>query len=152
MDINNVGQVLLWKGFKNFTIHKPREIDIENGKTFRLKWGEETPEPTNQQLGQWEIEYNTHKIKADLIENFTKLVQNHLDLEAQKAGYDSIHTAVTYANEDSVVKFQGEGILLRSWRSLVWEKCYQILADVEAGDRDQPTEEELILELPTIGT
>lgn len=79
------------------------------------------------------------------------LVQDLLDATARSFRYDDIKTAVTYADESAVSKFQVEGLALRSWRSLVWERCYQILEDVLAGTRDIPTDEELIAELPPLG-
>lgn len=75
-------------------------------------------------------------------------VQAHLDATASALGYDSIFTAVTYAEEPAVPKFQQEGKALRAWRSLVWGACEQILADVKAGKRAAPTQEALIAELP----
>jgi hypothetical protein len=75
-------------------------------------------------------------------------VQNLLDSEAIAAGYDSIHTAVTYADEPAVPKFQQDGIALRTRRSLVWAKCYEIIGEVVAGTRPLPTVAELIAELP----
>lgn len=77
-------------------------------------------------------------------------VQAHLDTRAQAAGYDSIFTAVTYADEAAVPRFQAEGEALRAWRSLVWAKCYEVLADVESGKRGIPLAEDLIAELPAI--
>jgi len=78
------------------------------------------------------------------------VVQAHLDSAAREKGYDSIFTAVTYADEPAVTKFQAEGQALRQWRSLVWDECYQILAEVQAGTRTIPTEAELIAELPAL--
>lgn len=75
-------------------------------------------------------------------------VQNHLDAKAKELQFDSIHTAVTYADEPSVPRFQADGIALRAWRSLVWAAVYQALDDVMAGQRPQPTVDELIEELP----
>lgn len=75
-------------------------------------------------------------------------VQEHLDAQAQALGYDSIYTAVTYAEEPAVPKFQNEGRALRAWRSLVWAACHAILAEVLAGTRDIPTRAELIAALP----
>jgi hypothetical protein len=79
-------------------------------------------------------------------------VQNLLDAEAIAAGYDSIHTAVTYADEPAVPKFQQDGIALRTRRSLVWAKCYEILGEVISGQRQLPTVDELISELPAVPT
>jgi hypothetical protein len=75
-------------------------------------------------------------------------VQNHLDQKAQSLGYDDIKTAVTYADEPAVAKFQQEGKALRAWRSRCWGYCYSALDSVMAGSRSIPTVDELILELP----
>lgn len=76
------------------------------------------------------------------------LVQAHMDAAAQAMSYNSIANAITYADEPAVLKFRDEGRALRSWRSLVWERCYEILAEVEAGERGVPSDEELIDQLP----
>ncbi|MFP5474683.1 MAG: hypothetical protein ACLGJD_13640 [Gammaproteobacteria bacterium] len=75
-------------------------------------------------------------------------VQEQLDAVARAMGYDGIATAVTYADEPAVKRFQEEGIALRAWRSQVWAACYAILAAVQAGDRAAPTWAELLAELP----
>ncbi|QOE32749.1 hypothetical protein CPT_Mano_016 [Achromobacter phage Mano] len=78
------------------------------------------------------------------------LVQSHMDAAARALRYDSISNAITYADEPAVPKFQAEGQALRAWRSLVWARCYEILAEVEVGARDIPTDAELIAELPAL--
>lgn len=77
-----------------------------------------------------------------------KVVQQFIDEKAQSLGYDNIYTAVTYADEPAVPKFQAEGRALRAWRSLVWAKANEILAAVTAGTQDVPTDDELIGALP----
>lgn len=77
-------------------------------------------------------------------------VQNHLDTAARQLGYDDIKTAVTYADEPAVPKFQTEGKAFRAWRSLVWAACYATLADVLDNKRDVPTVDELLAELPVL--
>jgi hypothetical protein len=76
--------------------------------------------------------------------------QKFLDNSAKTYGYDSIASAVTYADEPSVLKFQSEGQAFRVWRSLVWDKCYKILSDWEAGTVPEPSPEEVIAQLPTL--
>lgn len=78
----------------------------------------------------------------------TNVVQNHLDAQAQALGFDSIFTAVTYADEPSVPTFQAHGLALRAWRSAVWERCYEIFEEVTSGMSLPPTRDELIAELP----
>lgn len=77
-------------------------------------------------------------------------VQKHMDDAARALRYDDIATAVTYAGESAVPKFQAEGQAFREWRSLVWAKCYAILDEVQAGTRSIPTDAELIAELPAL--
>lgn len=76
------------------------------------------------------------------------VVQGILDAEAQARGYDNIFTAVTYADEPAVAKFQQDGKVLRAWRSEVWATCYFIVASVQNGDRPIPTADELLAALP----
>lgn len=59
------------------------------------------------------------------------IVQTLLDTKAQTYGYDDIKSAVTYADEPSVIKFQLEGIAFREWRSLCWDYCYSLLDEVK---------------------
>lgn len=83
-------------------------------------------------------------------EDYRVAVQQHLDELAQDYGYDSIASAVTYADEPAVPKFQAEGVAFRAWRSLVWAYCYAQLDAVANGDRAQPSIGELIAELPAL--
>jgi hypothetical protein len=85
---------------------------------------------------------------ADAQKTLEGAAQAHLDAQARSLGYDDIKSAVTYADEPAVPKFQAEGQALRAWRSLVWAKCYEILAEVQGGLRPIPTMDELLAELP----
>lgn len=85
-----------------------------------------------------------------LLARLTAAVQAHLDAAAKAAGYDSIYTAVSYADEPAVPKFQAEGQAFRAWRSIVWDAANSVRAAVEAGTRQIPTAAELIAELPVL--
>ncbi len=80
----------------------------------------------------------------------TAAVQAHLDAAARGRGYDDIRSACTYADEPAVARFQADGKAFRAWRSRVWDRCYAILAECQAGTRPAPTAEALIAELPTV--
>ncbi len=95
-----------------------------------------TPEPAQQPT------------QVQIIESIKAAVQSHMDTTAQSLGYDDIKTAVTYAEEPAVPKFQAEGQALRAWRSLVWAKCYQLLDEVQSGMRGRMTPDQVIAELP----
>lgn len=75
-------------------------------------------------------------------------VQILMDNTAKVWGYDDMLTAVTYADEPIVARYQTDGQALRAWRSTVWDACEQIFADVQAETRTAPTVEELLLEIP----
>lgn len=79
----------------------------------------------------------------------TQLVQIFMDVKVQERGYDSILSACSYV-DTGIERFDREGELCRVWRSAVWNKCYEILAEVQSGKRDVPTEEELIEMLPKL--
>ena len=73
-----------------------------------------------------------------------------MDATAKSMGYDDMNSAVTYADEPAVTKFQAEGRALRAWRSLVWARCYQLLAEVEAATREAMTAAQVIAALPEL--
>lgn len=81
---------------------------------------------------------------------YAAAVQSHMDSAAVAAGYDDIKTAVTYADEPAVARFQSEGAAFRAWRSLCWDYCYTQLAAVQSATRIQPTIAELVAELPPL--
>ena len=79
----------------------------------------------------------------------TNAVQRVLDSKAQELNYDSCLSVCSYV-DTGVAKFDAEGRAFRAWRSAVWAKGYEILAQVQAGQRAIPTEEQLIAELPKL--
>lgn len=81
---------------------------------------------------------------------FEDAIQLHMDNTARTFGYDDIKSAVTYAEEPAVQKFQLEGRGFRAWRSLVWGYTYEQEALVVAGLREQPSIVDFILELPEL--
>ena len=87
---------------------------------------------------------------AEEIKRYAAVVQRVLDAAAVSAGYDDIKTAVTYADEPAVAKFQSDGRAFRAWRSLCWDYCYKTLEEVESGIRPQPSIETFIADLPAL--
>ena len=85
------------------------------------------------------------QIKRDL----TNAVQAYLDAVAQSHGYDGILSLASYAASANV-QFSAEGKAGVQWRDAVWAHCWQVLADVEAGKREIPTAEVLVVELPVM--
>jgi hypothetical protein len=87
--------------------------------------------------------------KARVQRELVSLVQSQLNGVARERGYDNIVSLCSYATS-GVERFATEARAGIMWRDNVWATCYQILADVEAGDRPEPTPEQLLAELPTI--
>ena len=85
----------------------------------------------------------------ELQEQLTNSVQHILDTKAQELLYDNCLSVCSYI-DTGVQKFDDEGKAFRAWRSQVWAKGYEILAEVREGKREIPTEEQLIAELPEL--
>lgn len=95
-------------------------------------------------------EKQKRKEEAEALQkHYTDLIQHILDVEAQKLGYDNCNSVCTYV-DTGVAKFDAEGVAFRKWRSAVWAMGYELLAEVQAGTRPIPTEEELVELLPKL--
>lgn len=81
---------------------------------------------------------------------FSISLQHLLDNTASQYGYDNIYTAISYADEPTVLKFQDEGKAFRKWRSLLWEQANIIKQEVMDGLREVPNMSVLIEELPKL--
>lgn len=104
--------------------------------------------------GQWYVKgYAPEKpqelVEAEIQQEFTSAIQNYLDSKAQELNYDSCLSVCSYI-DTGVQKFDDEGKAFRQWRSAVWAKGYEILAQVQSGERAIPTTEELFAELPEL--
>jgi len=87
--------------------------------------------------------------RAKTVRQYELAVQDHMDVVAGQRNYDSMLSAATYAASKNG-RYGLEGKACVDWRDDVWDTCYAILSDVEAGNRTPPTVEELISELPTM--
>ncbi|WKB52323.1 hypothetical protein [Eleftheria terrae] len=128
-----------------------------NGFVIRLSDGAYIPDDAGnrdwQEYQEWlqaghEPEAPPSPVIEDQAAQLEAAVQVHLDAQAGRWGYDSIFTAVTYGEEPSVPRFQAEGRALRAWRSQVWARCHELVAEVQAGRRPVPTVSELLALLP----
>lgn len=111
------------------------EIRTEDGRWYRA-WNVVPADP--------------EQVIAAVTSSFEQATQSHLNSAAAAAGYDDISTAVSYAEEPAAPKFQNDGIAFRKWRSLVWAYAYEQLDAVKSGEREQPTVDEFLLELPVL--
>lgn len=126
------GKAAKWNGSKWVLVKVPAPVIPDTPDVPETPSVE--PEPGPEQIEQ----------------RFMDEVQMFMDNSARSFGYDDIKSAVTYAEEPSVPKFQNEGKAFRAWRSLVWAYCYEQLDRAKSGDRAQPELDEFILELPQL--
>jgi len=77
---------------------------------------------------------------------FNNAIQTHLDNKAKEFRYDNMMSARSYAGYDN--PFQAEAQKLAVWASNCWVKAGEIEADVQAGNREMPTIDEVLSELP----
>jgi len=96
-----------------------------------------TPEP----------EFSEEEIFNRKQQAFNNAIQTHLDTKAKEFRYDNIMSARSYAGYDN--QFQEEAQKLAVWASNCWVKAGEIDADVKAGNRDIPTIDEVLDELPS---
>ncbi len=106
-----------------------------------------------EQYKLWLAEGNTPEpadlpTQAEIIKALTDKVQTHMDKEAQKLGYDNLISACSYAAGTTANKYKTEGLSFLNWRSNVWDYCFTLMTDVQAGTIPMPTEAELIAWLP----
>lgn len=99
---------------------------------------------TQEQIDSRRLTYMESK-KSELV----YAVQSHLDSTARTRGYDGILSLCSYDGDQDPV-FAAEALAGKSWRSACWRYCYQVMDDVLNGDREIPTVEVLISELPQI--
>ena len=124
------------------------EVFAYENEQERQEWG--APELVEMTPEEIDAHLNPPPTAEQIMSRLEARVQFWLDEQARALGYDDIKSAVTYAEEPAVPKFQQEGQAMRRLRSLAWARCYEILSAVQAGQRSIPTEAELIAELEAL--
>ncbi len=106
--------------------------------------------PALTTLGTWEQRWGTVALDAatvaanqaraqeQLINGITSATQQRLDDFARTRNYDNILSACTYAT-DIDATFSAEGQYCVASRGATWRKLYEILGEVTAGIRPEPT-------------
>ena len=79
------------------------------------------------------------KVRDLLVTSVTTAIQAMLENKAIELGYDSVISAVTYADENIIPEFQAEGKAMRKWRS----KCWKVAKDLLAANTLMSVEEAL---------
>ena len=96
------------------------------------------------------ITINTQAANEAKVLLLKQVVGKHIDDAAKAEGFDSIVTAVTYADEPADALLQQRGIQFREWRSMCWANCRDLLEAWQGGG-EEPTVESIIQSLPSLG-
>jgi len=64
--------------------------------------------------------------------------------------YDSIDTCIARYTDSPNPQYAAEAKAVKAWNTAVWDKCWDILAEVKTGTRPIPSLEEVIYELPKL--
>lgn len=105
-----------------------------------------TPEEVAAILAQQEIDSQP---VAPTQADYQMAIQEHLDAAARTRNYNDIFTLVGYRGDPNP-DFAAEAEAGFVWRSAVWTYANAELAKVMAGQREQPTVEDFIAELPAM--
>ncbi len=84
-----------------------------------------------------------------LIEAFRQAIQSHIDTTAGQRSYDSGITCSSYVGSTNPA-WAAEAAAFVAWRDAVWTYAYVELPKVQNGERQQPSVEDFIAELPAI--
>lgn len=86
---------------------------------------------------------------ASSVEAFRLAIQAHVDAQAQGRRYDNGNSLASYVASTNP-EWAAEAQAFVAWRDAVWFYAYTELDAVMAGEREQPTIEDFIGELPEI--
>lgn len=88
-------------------------------------------------------------VAAKTVEDFRRAIQGQIDACARDRSYDSGITCASYAGSTNPV-WAAEAAAFIAWRDAVWAYAYAELAKVQAGQREAPTVEAFLAELPAL--
>jgi len=94
-------------------------------------------------------EQNAQRELDDYKKSLNSKIQILLNRQALNLGYDNINSIGKYIGYDNPYREQAEG--LGTWTANVWATAEQIQQDVLNGDREMPTVDEVLAELPKYG-
>lgn len=132
----------------------PRDYELRDDSDgigqYISRWSRAEPRPAKEALEAADAEAAIGHEETAKIKDAEASIQSILNAAAVAHGYDNILTASSYAALPVGSPFQAESAAFSLWRAQCWQAAYQILAEVKAGARPEPTAEELIAEMPAL--
>jgi collagenase-like PrtC family protease len=84
---------------------------------------------------------------AAAVETYRKAIQSLIDGKAQEKQYDDGNSLASYVNS-TVPEWAAEAQTFVAWRDHVWAYALAELAKVQKAEREQPSVDEFLAELP----
>lgn len=103
-------------------------------------------------IAEWEAAGNTippYAPPAPTLEDYETAIQAVIDATAREKLFRDGVTLASYTASTNP-QWAAEAIAFVAWRDGVWAYAYTELAKVQAGQRDQPTVEEFLIEIEPI--
>jgi hypothetical protein len=82
------------------------------------------------------------------IKRLETAIDNLIEAEVTSRGYKTVDSIAKYTGFTNM--FQAEAEALSVWVASIWVKCYELLGQWQAGTIPEPTEEEVIAQLPAL--
>jgi len=89
------------------------------------------------------------EVQAALLAGFRAAVQDHLDAKARERQYDNGHTLASYVTSTNAT-WAAEAQAFVAWRDAVWTYALAELDRVQGKEREVPTVDAFIAELPSL--
>ncbi|KAB2689539.1 hypothetical protein [Brucella tritici] len=84
---------------------------------------------------------------TEVIETYRKAIQSLVDAKAQEQQYDDCNSLASYVNS-TVPEWAAEAHAFVVWRDQVWAYALAELAKVQNAEREQPSVDDFLAELP----
>ncbi|PWL18813.1 hypothetical protein DKP76_07045 [Falsochrobactrum shanghaiense] len=84
---------------------------------------------------------------AVAVNSYRAAIQSLIDAKAQEKQYDSGATLASYINS-TIPQWAAEAVAFVAWRDAVWAYALAELDKVQSGEREQPSVEAFLAELP----
>lgn len=81
------------------------------------------------------------------VEEYRTAIQSLIDAKAQEKQYDSGATLASYVSS-TIPQWSAEATAFVAWRDQVWAYALGELQKVQSGEREQPSVEDFLAELP----
>jgi len=107
-----------------------------------------TSERTERSLTAEEIAALPVPSKAEQIAANVAAIEAEMNRQAALRNYDNIKSAALRAGYPG--PFHDEGVAYATWMDDCYAKAYEVLAEVEAGERPMPTPEEAVAMMPPL--